>query len=828
MPAYVSKGGLGIGVGGGGGGSAAFGGVAIFGAQAAKSSGLHVYLFGPIIETNELIDWELLGRVRNATGTAAILTSGAFDTSAVFGTFLGFTDNAPTIDNTQDESYWDRTQKLWFFHLSGSNSWTQFGDQVGNVVGNFWLTHANIRNHTYGMTGSGSIPFPADLDSETELVAFLETYGMPDNGFSVSYYDTASSTAVTVTAFTPETIAEPLVIDIDEANDTVTINYAVTDPLGDIATLIEDVEGLGYTYFGGADATTVAARPIPWDEPFDLITIIGDPVGVKAAEAAAEAAALRAETAETNAETAETNAETAETNAETAETNAQASQTNAESARIAAETAQSDAETARIASQTAQVSAETAETNAETAQSRAEAAQSGAETALQNSGTALSFNDLWNGDIDITTANQWKAIGNNPVPSNATWLLWNGGAATDGTNEGPSATFMWINAAQWRALLPDTVDTTPDDGTGIPIVEWFSLDIGDGTPDFARRDLVIGRTSLDIPLITSTNNTEDMYGAKLIYITQAVSSGGGRSPFRGNWSNTENYQIGDLVFENFRTFISLQIHSGQDPEATPLYWRELGDMDYRQLFSTSALTYYGVGNIGRDFSGNHYLCLVDGQYSRSQIETSSNWFKIGNRTGLVSQADAEAGTSADIKEWSAQRIEQAIAALAPGGQTTGLNQTQVDARVQAGLMAAVTGNTETGIDVTYNSDGTFDFVVGSTPTPQTELIYFGIMASTDTAVNVDVATLDSESAVVAGHNITLGPSTDGDYFIILTPAIHNILTLINTGLNVDVLSTYTDLLNVRQLGTPLENYHAYTLGPLNPGLTVNYRLTLQE
>ena len=198
----------------------------------------------------------------------------------------------------------------------------------------------------------------------------------------------------------------------------------------------------------------------------------------------------------------------------------------AEAAETAAETAQAAAETAETNAETAETNAETAETAAEAAATRAEAAQTGAETALASSGAALAFHDLWTGDIDITTANQWKAVGTTAVPSNATWLLWNGGAATDGANDGPSAEFVWINAAQWRLLTPDTVDTTPDDGTGMPIVEWFSLDVGDGTPDFARRDLVIGRTSADIPLITSTNTTEDMYGATLLYITQAVSSGG--------------------------------------------------------------------------------------------------------------------------------------------------------------------------------------------------------------------------------------------------------------------------------------------------------------
>ena len=46
--------------------------------------------------------------------------------------------------------------------------------------------------------------------------------------------------------------------------------------------------------------------------------------------------------------------------------------------------------------------------------------------------------------------------------------------------------------------------------------------------------------------------------------------------------------------------------------------------------------------------------------------------------------------------------------------TSGLTQAQVDDRIATKLAAAVTGNTETGIDVTYQTDNTFDFVVSAT------------------------------------------------------------------------------------------------------------------
>ena len=207
----------------------------------------------------------------------------------------------------------------------------------------------------------------------------------------------------------------------------------------------------------------------------------------------------------------------------------------ATAAETAAEAAQTAAETAQTNAETAETNAETAETAAETAQGRAEAAQSGAETALASSGAALAFNELWSGDLLLSAANQWHALGTVAVPSNATWLLWNGGTLTDGANDGPAALWTWINAADWRALTADTVGSTAGDGTGMLFADWCASDIGDGTPDFTRRDAVIGRTSADIPLLMGPQTGESYFGARLMYITQAVATpgggGGGASSF---------------------------------------------------------------------------------------------------------------------------------------------------------------------------------------------------------------------------------------------------------------------------------------------------------
>ena len=133
----------------------------------------------------------------------------------------------------------------------------------------------------------------------------------------------------------------------------------------------------------------------------------------------------------------------------------------------------------------------------------------------------------------------------------------------------------------------------------------------------------------------------------------------------------------------------------------------------------------------------------------------------------VTQAEAVDGTGVIARLWTPQRVAQAIAALAPGGQTTGLNQTQVDARVQAGLTAAVVGNTETGIVVTHNLDGTLDFVVsGGTPT-QTHLNYVGIrvadtsVVAGDLTVNGMTAALALPAYTGAAHLIYSYPTAEG-------------------------------------------------------------------
>ena len=108
--------------------------------------------------------------------------------------------------------------------------------------------------------------------------------------------------------------------------------------------------------------------------------------------------------------------------------------------------------------------------------------------------------------------------------------------------------------------------------------------------------------------------------------------------------------------------------------------------------------------------------------------------------------------------------------IAPGGGGGGLTAAQVETLIQNALTAAVNGNTETGISVIHNSDGTLDFVVsggGGTPPAQTHLNYVGVRAANTNVVAGDL-TVSGMTAALAlpayngtAHLIYAYPTAEG-------------------------------------------------------------------
>ena len=164
------------------------------------------------------------------------------------------------------------------------------------------------------------------------------------------------------------------------------------------------------------------------------------------------------------------------------------------------------------------------------------------------------------------------------------------------------------------------------------------------------------------------------------------------------------------------------------------------------------------------------------------------------------------------------------------------------------LKASLSGATFTGETsgitpvnaLNFTTKAYVDAAVAGTmpPSVRSELIYYGLILAANAADEaaaityartIDVSTLDMEDATVAGHNITIGPSEIRDFFVFLVPAVHDLLTLVNTGTQADERAAYSRSENARNdLGTPSEQYNSYVFGPLNPGVSFSYRLTLTE
>ena len=114
--------------------------------------------------------------------------------------------------------------------------------------------------------------------------------------------------------------------------------------------------------------------------------------------------------------------------------------------------------------------------------------------------------------------------------STARWILFNGGTLTDDADDGAPADWKWVNASDWRALTAAASGDTVADGTAMQFAEWPSTDIA--STNFTRRDVKIGRTSTNIPLITSMDAGEDFAGAAIRYITGFAGGSGGAVAFQ--------------------------------------------------------------------------------------------------------------------------------------------------------------------------------------------------------------------------------------------------------------------------------------------------------
>lgn len=101
-----------------------------------------------------------------------------------------------------------------------------------------------------------------------------------------------------------------------------------------------------------------------------------------------------------------------------------------------------------------------------------------------------------------------------------------------------------------------------------------------------------------------------------------------------------------------------------------------------------------------------------------------------------------------------------------------------------------------------------------------EQLYFGLSNDNNPAA-VDVGQLSHTEAGVDGSTISTGVTVANQYFIVLVPSDHDVLS-ITDGLGQPVLSIFTRTANVRTIGTT--SYISYVFGPVTAGSSESYTL----
>ena len=127
--------------------------------------------------------------------------------------------------------------------------------------------------------------------------------------------------------------------------------------------------------------------------------------------------------------------------------------------------------------------------------------------------------------------------------------------------------------------------------------------------------------------------------------------------------------------------------------------------------------------------------------TKAELESQIATLLADNSVNAISEGDVRSvlyDISDSLAFLTNIRTDAQITAIAAAAVLAGsLTTTQINTLIQTALAAAVTSNTETGIIVTYNTDGTIDFVVsgggggggGGGVGIVTDDIYFGL--STD-------------------------------------------------------------------------------------------------
>ena len=246
------------------GGASSIIGVADYAAQAAKTSGLKVYLSSPIISgVAEISEWDLKGVLRHSGIQAhKDIWTNAAQTKGIRLTFVAGSGIAYDHDRGNN----------WRVYRGVANGNLVLTQNDGNAI--FLLDGEILTGYTAAQLKTVidnnailSTAYFGGEDGTTELFENLTTTQIFGN--------LAQGGANFMGGEGPQSVGAQ----VSALNKTVTVRSKLTDNFGTIKAALDATDGLVTGYFGGATAATLAARPLPWSEDFSAlfgVSLVGD------------------------------------------------------------------------------------------------------------------------------------------------------------------------------------------------------------------------------------------------------------------------------------------------------------------------------------------------------------------------------------------------------------------------------------------------------------------------------------------------------------------------------------------------------------------------